>query len=58
MLLFDTALLSSDFSLEDSQSHSNHIYRMPKVGPGIGEDEVTAEEPTAAIPDEVPCPAL
>ncbi|KAM6355883.1 LOW QUALITY PROTEIN: heat shock protein HSP 90-beta [Podargus strigoides] len=54
VLLFETALLSSSFSLEDPQTHSNRIYRIIKLGLGIDEDEVTAEEPSAAVPDEIP----
>ncbi|KAL4698374.1 hypothetical protein H8959_011031 [Pygathrix nigripes] len=54
VLLFETALLSSGFSLEDPQTHSNRIYRMIKLGLGIDEDEVAAEEPSAAVPDEIP----
>ncbi|VTJ66580.1 Hypothetical predicted protein [Marmota monax] len=54
VLLFETALLSSGFSLEDPQTHSNRIYRMIKLGLGIDEDEVTAEEPSSAVPDEIP----
>ncbi|KAM4853814.1 LOW QUALITY PROTEIN: heat shock protein HSP 90-beta-like [Thomomys bottae] len=54
VLLFQSALLSSGFSLEDLQTHSNGIYSMIKRGLGIDEDEVAAEEPSAAIPDEIP----
>ncbi|KAH0505918.1 Heat shock protein HSP 90-beta [Microtus ochrogaster] len=54
VLLFATALLSSGFSLKDSQTYSNRIYHMIKLGLGIDEDEVTAEEPSAAVLDEIP----
>ncbi|XP_054049842.1 heat shock protein HSP 90-beta isoform X3 [Rissa tridactyla] len=54
VLLFETALLSSGFSLEDPQTHCNRIYRMIKLGLGIDEDEATAEEPSAAVCDEIP----
>uniref|UniRef100_A0A8C3ACC3 Heat shock protein 90, alpha (cytosolic), class B member 1 n=1 Tax=Cyclopterus lumpus TaxID=8103 RepID=A0A8C3ACC3_CYCLU len=55
ILLFETALLSSGFSLDDPQTHSNRIYRMIKLGLGIDDDDVPTEEATAtAIPDEIP----
>uniref|UniRef100_A0AAY5KH49 Heat shock protein 90, alpha (cytosolic), class B member 1 n=1 Tax=Esox lucius TaxID=8010 RepID=A0AAY5KH49_ESOLU len=55
ILLFETALLSSGFSLDDPQTHSNRIYRMIKLGLGIDDDEVIPEEPTSApTPDEIP----
>uniref|UniRef100_A0A8C5PYC3 Heat shock protein 90 alpha family class A member 1 n=1 Tax=Leptobrachium leishanense TaxID=445787 RepID=A0A8C5PYC3_9ANUR len=34
ILLFETALLSSGFTLEDPHTHSNRIYRMIKLGLG------------------------
>ncbi|XP_075893771.1 heat shock protein HSP 90-beta isoform X1 [Nelusetta ayraudi] len=55
ILLFETALLSSGFSLDDPQTHSNRIYRMIKLGLGIDDDEVPTEEATStSVPDEIP----
>ncbi|TNN76105.1 Heat shock protein HSP 90-alpha [Liparis tanakae] len=55
ILLFETALLSSGFSLDDPQTHSNRIYRMIKLGLGIDDDDVPAEEAiVTAVPDEIP----
>ncbi|XP_063079831.1 heat shock protein HSP 90-beta [Engraulis encrasicolus] len=56
ILLFETSLLSSGFSLDDPQTHSNRIYRMIKLGLGIDDDDVTTEEPASSAPttDEIP----
>jgi len=43
MLLFETSLLASGFSLEDPTTHSSRIHRMIELGLGI-EDDGTAEE--------------
>lgn len=51
-LVFETPLLSSGLPLEDPQAHSSCLYLMVKLGPGIAADEVAAQEPSAALPDE------
>lgn len=46
LLLFETSLLSSGFTLDDPQTHSNRIHRMVKLGLGIDEeDEATPDAP-------------
>jgi len=57
LLLFETALLSSGFSLEDPAVHAKRIHRMIKLGLGIDEDEADAEE-TAAAADDSEMPPL
>uniref|UniRef100_A0A8C6K9F7 Heat shock protein 90, alpha (cytosolic), class B member 1 n=1 Tax=Nothobranchius furzeri TaxID=105023 RepID=A0A8C6K9F7_NOTFU len=56
VLLFETALLSSGFSLDDPQTHSNRIYRMIKLGLGIDDDDIPTEETTTttSVPEEMP----
>ena len=39
MLLFETSLLSSGFSLEDPQNHASRIHRMIKLGIGVEDDD-------------------
>jgi len=53
LLLFETALLSSGFALEDPAIHSQRIHRMIKLGLGIDEDETTTE-PLEAASDDMP----
>jgi len=53
LLLFETALLSSGFTLEDPHNHSARIHRMIKLGLGVDdEDDAPAESATAT--EEMP----
>jgi len=54
ILLFETALLSSGFSLAEPQVHASRIYRMIKLGLGIDEDEPMAAEETPAAGEMPP----
>ena len=52
MLLFETSLMASGFTLEDPQVHASRIYRMIKLGLGIDEDDIATS--TDAPVDDIP----
>jgi len=48
-LLYETALLSSGFSLESPQDHASRIHRMIKLGLGVDDDEDVGVTEDAAV---------
>merc|ERR1712048_360907 len=58
LLLFETALLSSGFALEDPAVHSQRIHRMIKLGLGIDEEDDGAGEAGDVAVDDSDMPPL
>jgi len=52
VLLYETSLLSSGFTLEDPQNHSKRIHRMVKLGLGVDDDDDEAVEEIST--DDIP----
>jgi molecular chaperone HtpG len=53
-LMFDTALLTSGFALEDPAAYADRIHRMIKLGLSLDEEETPAAAPTTAPTTSAP----
>nr|QCI56463.1 heat shock protein 90 [Mimachlamys nobilis] len=54
LLLFETSMLASGFSLEEPGTHANRIHRMIKLGLGIDDDDSGAPETSEENTEEPP----
>jgi molecular chaperone HtpG len=53
ILLYETSLLSSGFSLENPQSHSERLFRMTILGLGIDGEDTIDTTSTSAVKSEI-----
>ncbi|XP_066911075.1 heat shock protein HSP 90-beta-like [Clytia hemisphaerica] len=57
VLLYETALLSSGFSLEEPKNHASRIHRMIKLGLGVDDEPATEDADSDMPPLEEDAPA-
>lgn len=53
-LLYETSLLTSGFSLDDSSNFANRIHKMIKLGLSIDDDKMEQEEVMPELEKEAP----
>jgi len=51
MLMYETSLLASGFTLEDPSTHASRIHRMIKLGLGL---DIDVAEETEAVDEDMP----